>query len=75
MAKTPSLDVRNYIEAFGGRQQVINRIRKRFAVKLSIKQVDKWVERGSIPGAHLVCLQVIGEETNPPITMLDFLTT
>jgi len=71
MRHQPALDVQSFIEAFGGRQQVINRMRKRFSVDLSIKQVDKWIERDSIPGAYLVTLQIIGSEMDPAIEILD----
>lgn len=74
MGNMPSLDARSYIDAFGGRQQLINRMRKRFAVNLTVKQVDKWVERNSIPGAHLVTMEIIGSEMSPSVELLDHIT-
>lgn len=74
MDNKPIIHVKEFIEAFGGRQKVIKKMRHRFAAKLTTKQVDKWVERGSIPGAHLIALQVIGAEARPQIKIMDFIS-
>lgn len=71
MSKTPTLDVKSFLSAFGGKQKVIQLMRKKFAVNLSKKQVDKWVERNSIPGSYLVALEVVGKALKPNVKILD----
>lgn len=68
----PDLDALQLIEAFGGRTAVRNIIKHRFGAVLSKKQVDKWVERNSIPSVYLLCLQIIGSESDPKISIMNY---
>lgn len=72
MASKLFFDVREYINAYGGRKQIINRLRHRFKLVLTQKQVDKWIERNSIPSSYLVVMHILGDEMSPKIDILDY---
>lgn len=74
MTDAPYLNVDQYLEAFGGRRKLLNRLKNRFALTLSMQQISKWAQRESIPGSHLVALNVLGSELDPPVKMSDYIT-
>lgn len=68
-----NLNVKKFLDAFGGRTAVRNRFRKYNGEELGVKQVAKWVERNSIPGDHLITLQSIGALMEPPIQISKYI--
>ena len=47
-------DIRGLVDAFGGRAGLIDKLWRGANVRVRAKAVDKWIERGKIPGKFLI---------------------
>jgi hypothetical protein len=54
-------DVRGIVAAMGGRTHLARRISAVSSAKLTPKAIDKWYERGEIPGSRLDIIMALAE--------------
>lgn len=66
-------DVNGLVKAFGGRQGIIDKLKRGAGVEAKIKQVDKWVERQSIPADALIQCQIAADKLGLNISITDFI--
>jgi hypothetical protein len=67
------LDVKSIIARFGGRMELWRRLCAE-GHSISVKAIEKWSERGSIPSAKLIWLIKLAEREGKPINLIDHLT-
>lgn len=73
MTNTPSrLDTAAIIQHFGGRTPLW-RLLKKHGVTLSIKTIEAWSSRDSLPAARLVQLIEIGAAIGKPLVVEGFI--
>lgn len=56
-----TIDVDAIIKFFGGKHQIVNDFEKILREILTVKAVEKWLERGSIPTSQILNLKTIAE--------------
>lgn len=66
-------DVNGLVKAFGGRQGLIEKLRRGAGEEAKIKTVDKWVERGSIPSDILIKCQIASDKLGLGISITDYI--
>ena len=57
--KVKNMDTDAIIRKFGGKHQIVADFEKHLRTILSVKAVEKWIERKSIPGHQLLNLKTI----------------
>lgn len=72
-AEQPSaLDVRKLVAAFGGRQQLTNKLRNAGSDIANVRVVDGWILRGRIPANRLLEIARVAAAENKPFDILQF---
>lgn len=56
------IDTAKIVEFFGGKHQIVLDFEKIIGETLTIKAVEKWIERESIPTQKILNLQTIAEQ-------------
>lgn len=65
------LDIRKIIARFGGRSELHRRLKAR-GCGLSVKTVEKWIERDNIPSHRLVQLIELAAHEKRPLDLIDY---
>jgi hypothetical protein len=68
---SPSLDIKKLVTRFGGRIELWRRMKAR-GFDLSVKTIEKWGERDSVPANRLLQLLELAKYENKPINLNDF---
>lgn len=68
-------DVRGLVKAFGGRTGIIEKLKRGADVIIKINAVDKWIERGSIPGHALIDCERAATKLQLGFSITDFIIT
>lgn len=72
MTTSTNIDVRKLVARFGGQGELCRRMNaKGYAV--SLKAIEKWIERDSIPGKRIIQLFELGISEGHPIDLHGFL--
>lgn len=69
--KTQTLDIKKLIARFGGRIELWRRMNAR-GYKLSVKTIEKWGERKSIPSSRIMELLELASHEKHPINLNDY---
>ena len=69
--KFTRLDTKKLVARFGGRGELHRRLEAR-GFSLSVKTVEKWMERGNIPAARLVQLMELAQHEKKPLNLNDY---
>jgi len=59
-----TVDVKAIVAHFGGKHQIVNDYEKLLKVVISVKAVEKWLERKEIAMKHILNLKTIAEKRN-----------
>lgn len=59
-----TIDVDSIIKLFGGKHQIVNDYEKILRVIITVKAVEKWIERKSISTTQMLNLKSIAERRN-----------
>lgn len=65
------LDTKKLIARFGGRSELHRRLNAR-GVELSVKTIEKWTERESIPSARIVQLMELAQHEKRPLNLNEY---
>lgn len=65
------LDTKKLINRFGGRIELWRRLEAR-GFKLSVKTIEKWQERGSIPSHRIVQMMELAQYEKKPLNLNDY---
>ncbi len=65
------LDTRKLVARFGGRIELWRRLKAR-GFELSVKTIEKWQERDSIPTYRLVQLMELAQHEKKPLNLNDY---
>lgn len=69
--KFTRLNTKKLVAHFGGRMELWRRLEAR-GFKLSVKTIEKWTERDSIPSARLVQLMELAAHEQRPLDLNNF---
>lgn len=61
-SKTKTVDTKGIVELFGGKHQIVDDYAKILKVIISVKAVEKWIERRAISMVHILQLETIAEK-------------
>lgn len=67
-----ALDTRKIVARFGGRSELWRRLKAR-GVDLSVKTIEKWQERGSIPSPRIVQLMELAQHEKKPLNLNEYI--
>jgi hypothetical protein len=65
------LDTRKLVARFGGRIELWRRLKAR-GFELSVKTIEKWQERGSIPSHRIVQLMELAQHEKRPLNLNEY---
>jgi len=66
------LDVKAILHRFGGRTELWRRLNA-INHSISVKTIEKWTERSSIPSSRLLVLIELAEKEGKPLLIKDYL--
>lgn len=66
------IDTRKLIARFGGRSELHRRLKAR-GFELSIKTIEKWTERDSIPTYRIVQMMELAQYEKKPLNLNDYI--
>lgn len=66
------IDTKKLIARFGGRIELWRRLKAR-GFDLSVKTIEKWTERESIPAYRLVQLMELAQSEKKPLNLNDYI--
>lgn len=67
------IDIRKLVAHFGGRAELHRRLEAR-GFKLSIKTIEKWLERDNIPAVRIAQLLELAQHERRPLDLNSFVT-
>ncbi|CAB4150070.1 hypothetical protein UFOVP549_38 [uncultured Caudovirales phage] len=70
--KNQTLDIKKLVARFGGRMELWRRMNAR-GYKLSVKTIEKWGERNSVPSPRIMELLELATYEKHPINLNDYL--
>jgi hypothetical protein len=59
-----TIDVAAIVKLFGGKHQIVNDYEKILRIILTVKAVEKWIERETISTTNMLYLKTIAERKN-----------
>jgi hypothetical protein len=62
--KTKTIDTQAIVELFGGKHQIVADYAKILKIVISVKAVEKWIERKGIATKHILHLETIADNRN-----------
>lgn len=65
------LDAKRIVQRFGGRSELWRRLEKH-GHHVSVKTIEKWQERNSIPTARLLVLMDLARKEGKPLNVEDY---
>jgi DNA-binding transcriptional regulator YiaG len=65
------LDVKAVIRRFGGRTELWRRLTA-MNHSISVKTIEKWTERSSIPSSQLLVLMALAKKEGKPLVIADY---
>lgn len=66
------IDTRKLVARFGGRSELHRRLKAR-GYELSIKTIEKWMERDSVPTYRIVQMLELAQAEKKPINLNDYI--
>ena len=69
--KFTRIDTRKLIARFGGRSELHRRLKAR-GFELSVKTIEKWQERESIPSHRIIQLMELAQHEKSPLNLNDY---
>lgn len=72
MTSNTNIDVRKLVARFGGQGELCRRMNAKGYV-VTLKAIEKWIERDSIPGKRIIQLFELGISEGHPIDLYGFL--
>jgi hypothetical protein len=70
--KNQTLDIKKLVARFGGRMELWRRMNAR-GYELSVKTIEKWGERNSVPSARIMELLELATYEKHPINLNDYM--
>jgi hypothetical protein len=69
------LDVKAIIKRFGGRTELWRRLNITMRHSISVKTIEKWTERTSIPSSQLLILMELAKREGKPLIISEYVRT
>lgn len=69
------LDVKAIIKRFGGRTELWRRLNTNMRHSISVKTIEKWTERTSIPSSQLLILMELAKREGKPLVISEYVRT
>jgi len=69
------LDVKAIIHRFGGRTELWRRMNNTMRHSISVKTIEKWTERNSIPSSRLLILIELAKREGKPLIISEYVRT
>jgi hypothetical protein len=69
------LDVKAIIKRFGGRTELWRRLNTTMRHSISVKTIEKWTERTSIPSSQLLILMELAKREGKPLVISEYVRT
>jgi len=69
------LDVKAIIKRFGGRTELWRRLNTTMRHSISVKTIEKWTERTSIPSSQLLILMELAKREGKPLIISEYVRT
>lgn len=66
-------DVDGLVQAFGGRLGLIDKLKRGAETEVKRKTVEKWIERGSIPGNMLIRCEIASKKLELGVSITDYI--
>lgn len=67
------IDTKKIVEFFGGKHQIVLDYEKILNTIISVKAVEKWIERETIASKHILNLQTIAEKRKLKFQLKDYI--
>ena len=69
------LDVKAIIKRFGGRTELWRRLNGVMRHSISVKTIEKWTERNSIPSSRLIIMMELAKKEGQPLIISEYVRT
>lgn len=65
------IDAKKMVARFGGRMELFRKLRAG-GYEISVKTIEKWMERKSVPSSRLIVLMEMAKKENRPLVLDDY---
>lgn len=72
MEQKNKIEVKKLVDFFGGKDQIVNDYSKILKLTITLKAVEKWIERDSLPSNHIVNFTILAQKKQLSFDLSNF---